>query len=103
MWRPEFTQNFFVFLTGDLADKKLQKLFINVCCNKTAGSIGTPFALKLKMDNILNNLIQFNIKARVNMLRYLFVFSKQPIVCPSKKTPKKKRNKNFQKRVYLLP
>jgi len=53
----------------------LQKLLINVSRNKTAGSIGTPFALKLKMDNILNNLIQFNIKARVNMLRYLFVFS----------------------------
>lgn len=53
----------------------LQKLLIKVSSNKTAGNIGGPFALRLKMDNILNNLVQFNIKARINILRHLFVYS----------------------------
>jgi hypothetical protein len=53
----------------------VQKLLIKVSSNKTAGNIGGPFTLKLKMDNILNNLVQFDIKARLNILRHLFVYS----------------------------
>jgi len=53
----------------------LQKLFIKVSSNMTAGNIGGPFALKLKMDNILSNLVQFDMNARLNMLRHLFVYS----------------------------
>ena len=53
----------------------LQKLLIKISSNKAAGNIGGPFTLKLKMDNILNNLVQFDIRARLNILRHLFVYS----------------------------
>jgi hypothetical protein len=53
----------------------LRKLLIKLCSQNAAGNIGGPLTLKLKVDNVLNNLLQFDMKARLHMLRHLFVYS----------------------------
>jgi hypothetical protein len=53
----------------------LRKLLIKLCSQNAAGNIGGPLTLKLKVDNVLNNLLQFDMKARLQMLRHLFVYS----------------------------